>query len=554
MRLRVPLTLAVINVLAHSVIWFVLDRLRQIQVMASIGVLGLTAVVLFLWFVLASGAPKRARSAVALVVVAAVVLSAALFRIRGVTGDLVPIIEYRFAAARVLPEAQEAPAAPAASPEAGVAAAATPEAPAINAPLPPKTASAGAPAAAGPSTTTAPEAPAAAKARDHLDWPQYLGPGRLATLPDVSLDPDWTARAPRLLWRQPVGAGWAGFAVSGDIAVTMEQRGSEEKVMAYDLKSGRPLWSHGDAASHDSPLGGLGPRGVPAIDQGQVFSLGATGLLNALDLRTGRRLWSRNVLRDNEGPEPEWGVAISPLVHGNRVIVAAGGPSGRALAAYDRTTGEPVWAAGNGRLAYSSPALMTLAGREQVVMMNQSSVAGHDPATGALLWEASVPGTEPRAAQPLPLSASRVLFSIGYGIGSKVFEISPGVESPQSAKLVWATPRLKSKFANLISHEGSVYGLDDGVFVCLDPQTGERRWKAGRYGHGQIILAGRHLLVQTESGEVILIEPNPERLIEVARFRALEGKTWNPPAFAAPILLVRNDLEAAAYEMPLQPR
>ena len=553
MRLRVPMTLAVANVIAHSVIWLVLDRLRQIQVIASIGVLSLTAIILFLWFVFASGAPRRARTAVAAVVVTAVVLSAVLFRIRGVTGDLVPIIEYRFAAARVLPEAKEVPAAAAPSPEALVSATAAPipQTPAVEA-VQPK----GSPAVVLiDAASSAPIAAAApVKTQNHLDWPQYLGPGRLGLAPDVALATDWTAQAPRLLWRQPVGAGWAGFAVSGDIAVTMEQRGPEEKVMAYELKSGRPLWSHGDAASHDSPLGGLGPRGVPAIDQGQVFSLGATGLLNALDLRTGRRLWSRNVLRDNQGAEPEWGLTSSPLVHGNRVIVGAGGPSGRALVAYDRATGEPLWAAGNGRIAYSSPALMTLAGREQVVMMNQASVAGHDPVTGALLWESSVPGTEPRAAQPLPVSANRVLFSIGYGIGSKVFEISAGAESAQSAKLVWATPRLKSKFANLIAHEGSVYGLDDGVFVCLDPQTGERRWKAGRYGHGQIILAGKHLLVQTESGEVILIEPNSERLIEVARFRALEGKTWNPPAFAAPILLVRNDLEAAAYEMPVVPR
>jgi len=553
MRLRVPLTLAVVNVFAHSAIWLVLDRLRQIQVMASIGVLGLSGIVLLLWFVFASGAPRRTRTAVGAVVVVAVILSATLFRIRGVTGDLVPIIEYRFMAARVLPEAKEGPpVAPAPSPETPLTATAAPDPETPIDAVQPKASPAVPSIDAASATPIATATPV--KTQNHLDWPQYLGPGRLGRVPDVALATDWTAKAPRLLWRQPVGAGWAGFAVAGDIAVTMEQRGAEEKVMAYDLKSGRPLWSHGDAASHDSPLGGLGPRGVPAIDQGQVFSLGATGLLNALDLRTGRRLWSRNVLKDNQSSEPEWGVAISPLVHGNRVIVSAGGPSGRALVAYDRATGEPLWAAGTGQLAYSSPALMTLAGREQVVMMNQASVAGHDPVTGALLWESSVPGTEPRAAQPLPLSANRVLFSIGYGIGSKVFEISTGGESAQSAKLVWATPRLKSKFANLITHEGSVYGLDDGVFVCLDPQTGERRWKAGRYGHGQIILAGKHLLVQTESGEVVLIEPNPERLIEVARFRALEGKTWNPPAFAAPILLVRNDLEAAAYEMPVVPR
>ena len=366
---------------------------------------------------------------------------------------------------------------------------------------------------------------------------------------DITLASDWATKAPKLLWRQPVGAGWAGFAVSGDFAITLEQRGKEEQVIAYELQTGRPRWSHRDPVLHDSPLGGLGPRGVPAIDAGQVFALGATGILNALDLRSGRLLWSRNILKDNNSAEPEWGVAISPLVHEGQVIVAAGGSPGKALVAYDRHTGEPVWAAGNGVLAYSSPVLMTLAGREQIVMLNKGTVAGHDPNTGAELWTHEVPSEQPRAAQPLQVSANRVLFSIGYGIGSRVFELGTTEAAGLAAKLMWATPRLKSKFANMILHEGSVYGLDDGVFVCLDAETGERRWKEGRFGHGQLILAGKHLLVHTETGEVVLVEPNPERLIEVARFRALDGKTWNPPAFAAPILLVRNDLEAAAYEL-----
>jgi len=396
-----------------------------------------------------------------------------------------------------------------------------------------------------PTPASAPIPPEAS----HRDWPQYLGPTRSGVVADITLATNWATKAPRLLWRQPVGAGWAGFAVSGEFAITLEQRGKEEHVIAYELQSGRPRWSHRDAVLHDSPLGGIGPRGVPAIDGGQVFALGATGILNALDLRSGRLLWSRNILKDNNAAEPEWGVAISPLVHGGRVIVSAGGSPGKALVAYDRHTGEPVWAAGNGDLAYSSPALMTLAGREQIVMLNKGTVAGHDPESGAVLWTHDVPSEQPRAAQPLAVSANRVLFSIGYGIGSRVFEIPAALRDGTAPKLVWATPRLKSKFANMILHDGSVYGLDDGVFVCIDPETGERRWKEGRFGHGQLILAGKHLLVQTEGGEIVLVEPNPERLIELARFRALEGKTWNPPAFAAPILLVRNDLEAAAYEL-----
>lgn len=546
MRLRVPVTLAAINLLALVYVWLFSDLMRQIQVMASIGVTGLIVGLIFAWFVFFSGAPGRARIALVAVVAVLAVVLAALFRVRGVTGDLVPIVEYRFAQPRALPEAQPRPieAAPTPVPASDAAPSASSAKPAEPA------GGATPPLASDTSTATAAVTPV--PEASHRDWPQYLGPARSGVVADIALATDWTTKAPKLLWRQPVGAGWAGFAVAGGLAVTLEQRGKEEHVIAYDLLSGRPRWSHRDAAVHDSPLGGIGPRGVPAIDAGQVFALGATGILNALDLRSGRLLWSSNILKDNNSAEPEWGVAISPLVHGGRVIVSVGGSPGKALVAYDRNTGEPVWAAGNGRLAYSSPALLTLAGREQIVMLNQGTVAGHDPETGAELWTHEVPAEAPRAAQPLPLSANRVLFSIGYGIGSRVFELQGSADAPLAAKLMWSTPRLKSKFANMILHKGSVYGLDDGVFVCLDPETGERRWKEGRFGHGQLILAGEHLLVQTEGGEIVLVEPSPERLIEVARFRALDGKTWNPPALAAPILLVRNDLEAAAYELAVQ--
>jgi outer membrane protein assembly factor BamB len=139
---------------------------------------------------------------------------------------------------------------------------------------------------------------------------------------------------------------------------------------------------------------------------------------------------------------------------------------------------------------------------------------------------------------------------VGYGIGSKLYRVQDG-GGAWRAEVVWESPRLKSKFGNLIAHEGSVYGLDDGVLTCLDPATGERRWKGGRYGHGQLLLVGGLLLVQTEEGEVVLVEPSPEAHRELTRFAALEGKTWNPPALAGALLVVRNDREAAAYELPL---
>jgi outer membrane protein assembly factor BamB len=145
----------------------------------------------------------------------------------------------------------------------------------------------------------------------------------------------------------------------------------------------------------------------------------------------------------------------------------------------------------------------------------------------------------------------RVLLSTGYGVGSKVLRVASSAGGALTAELMWETPRLKSKFANLALHDGMVYGLDDGVLVCLDPATGERRWKGGRYGHGNLLVVGDLLLVQTERGEMVLIEPSPDQHRELGTFLALPGKAWNPFALAGNRLLVRNDAEAALWELPL---
>ncbi|HSB60598.1 MAG TPA: PQQ-binding-like beta-propeller repeat protein, partial [Vicinamibacteria bacterium] len=192
-----------------------------------------------------------------------------------------------------------------------------------------------------------------------------------------------------------------------------------------------------------------------------------------------------------------------------------------------------------------------LAGRPQVLIFNRASVAGHDPETGAVLWEQPWPAEQPNVTAPLPLPGDRVLLTASYGIGAKLYEVGRGDDGALAARLLWESPRLKSKFANVVVHGGFVYGLDDGVLTCLDPATGDRRWKGGRYGHGQIVLAGDLLLVQTEEGEAALVEASPDAHRELSRFPVLRGKTWNPPALAGAVLVVRNDQEAAAYELPL---
>ncbi len=481
------------------------DATGQERTVRAMPVVFFTVLLLVLWFLLLSRLPGRVRlAAFGLLVLAGIALGLTV-RIRGVTGDLVPVLGWRWDSDANLP----------------------------------RNPTAAAPIRGG----TADGVPA---------YSQFLGPGRDAVVPGVAIATDWEARPPREVWRREVGGGWSAFAVAAGLAVTQEQRGADELVSAYDLRTGEPRWTHADPVRYETTIGGVGPRATPTIAEGRVYTLGATGILNALELDTGRRLWSVDVIADNGASVPEWGKSCSPLVTGELVVVSAGGAAGRSLVAYDRESGERVWGGGGDASGYGSPLLAELAGVPQILIFNEGSVAAHDPATGEVLWSHPWPATQPNVAQPLPLGDDRLLVSSGYGIGSKLFEIAPDAGGGLEPRLVWESPRLKAKFTNVVAHAGSVYGLDDGTLVCLDPATGERRWKRGRYGHGQVLLAGGLLLVLTEDGDVVLVRPDPERHVELARLRALAGKVWNNPALAGPYLLVRNDREAACYELPLE--
>jgi len=482
--------------------WTQPDQIRQMRVLHTM-LTGIAATLLLLiWLLLFSRLPGRARLIWLAALLGLGIAIRASVRVAGVSGDLVPVLSWRWS---------------------------------------------GQPA---PSTASPAARPAATRAI-HRDWPQFLGPGRDGVVAGARLARDWAAHPPREIWRRPVGPAWSSFAVVAGLAVTQEQDGDDEAVVARDLRTGAEQWRATDPARYETTLGGVGPRATPTIDGASVYTLGATGVLNAFELETGVRRWTRQIADDNGAEMPPWGYSGSPLVLDGHVIVSAGGPDGRSLVAYDAVDGAPVWAGGDDGAAYASPLITTVAGRRQIVIFNVASVAGHDPQTGASLWTFPWSGDQPNVAQPVALPDDHLLVTSGYGVGVKLLRLGREIESDWTIDIVWETRRLKSKFANVVVHEEFIYGLDDGVLVCLDPTTGERRWKSGRYGHGQILLVGPLILVQAESGEVAIVDAKPDGFHELGRIEALTSRTWNNPAFAAPYLLVRNDREAVCYEMPL---
>jgi outer membrane protein assembly factor BamB len=382
-----------------------------------------------------------------------------------------------------------------------------------------------------------------------VEWPGFRGPERDSVVRGVRIETDWSQTPPIELWRHPIGPGWSSFAVAGDRVFTQEQRGDDEIVSAYSLKTGEPLWRHRDAARFWESNAGPGPRATPTLSNGHVYTHGATGILNALDARDGSVIWSRNTASDTSTKVPDWGIASSPLVVGDVVIAAAAG----SLAAYDRATGKPRWLGPKGGgWAYSSPQVATIDGVTQIVFVNGPGVIGVSPSDGAVLWKHAWGGDS--IVQPAVLAGGDLLIGSGSGLAANSGMLRVNVAREQRGWMVkerWTSTALKAYFNDFVVHQGYAFGFDGSILACIDLKDGTRKWKGGRYGHGQLILLADQnvLLVLSEDGELVLVSATADKFTEIARVPAIEGKTWNHPVLAGDILLVRNGEEMAAFRL-----
>jgi len=394
--------------------------------------------------------------------------------------------------------------------------------------------------------TTSTDSASAHAARNY--WTNFRGPNRDGRYEEMEVLTSWPAQGLRPLWKQPVGVGYASFVIADRRAYTIEQRRGKEVVAAYEVETGRELWTQSWNAGFTDETGD-GPRATPTWDDGRLYALGATGEFRCLDAKTGAVIWGKNILSDNRAQNLPWAMAASPLIVDDKVIVQPGGSAGNSVVAYNKLTGALVWKALSDRQAYVSPMLVTLAGRRQIVTVSASEVVGLVPEDGSLLW--SYPWATDNGinvSQPIIVDKNRFFISSGYGKGAAVVEVN-GSGKNFTARAVWENVNMKNKFNSSVLHQGYVYGLDEGILTCLDVNTGQRKWKGGRYGYGQVLLASGHLIVMTDAGEVVLVRAVPDQFSEVARFSALEGKTWNYPAISNGLLFVRNATEMAAYNI-----
>jgi outer membrane protein assembly factor BamB len=399
--------------------------------------------------------------------------------------------------------------------------------------------------------TKSPDADLKVRATESSDayWTDFRGPARDGAYRQTPILTAWPAKGLTPIWKQPIGGGYASFVIARGRAFTIEQRNHDEVTAAYDVATGRELWTSSWPAEFHEFMGGDGPRATPTWFDGVVYSLGALGELRCLDETTGRVVWRTNILQDAGAENLQWGMSAAPLIVDDTVIVLPGGRKHSSVAAYNRRTGARAWSALDDKAAYASPMLVTLGGVRQLLVVSGSRMMGLTPDRGDVLWE--FPWTtqyDVNASQPLLIGDNRVFISTGYGTGAAVIELTKR-DDRFDVKEVWRNIRMKNKFTSSVLLDGYIFGLDDSILACLDAATGELKWKGGRYGYGQVLLADRHLIVLTEDGDLALVRATPEKHDERARFAVLEGKTWNHPALAAGLLLVRNEQQMAAFDL-----
>jgi len=376
------------------------------------------------------------------------------------------------------------------------------------------------------------------------DWPQFLGPNRDGVYAGPALTDVWPASGPRVVWKKTVGQGLSGPVVSNGRVILFHRQDNREIVEAMAAATGKTVWRYGYPTSYRDDFGfDEGPRAVPVVSGGIVYTYGAEGQLHAVSLDAGRRVWSLDAARRFEVPKGFFGAAGSPLVEDGRVIANIGG-KGAGVVAFEAATGKVLWQATNDEASYSSPVGATFAGRRVALFLTRGGVVALDPASGTVAFQQpwrSRSQSSVNVASPLVVG-DLIFVSAEYGPGAGVFQATGSHLTP-----VWASnDALSNHYATSVHKDGILYGFhgrqEQGPSLrAVEFRTGKVRWNVDQFRAGTVTLAGDRLLIVRESGELILAPATPDAFKPLARAQILTGTIRAYPAISDGFVFVRND-------------
>lgn len=390
----------------------------------------------------------------------------------------------------------------------------------------------------------------------HADWPQFLGEKRDGASSETALLDAFPEEGPEVVWRVPGGVGMSAVTVADGLAITTMNDLGKQLLVAFDAKTGERAWQTGLAAEYKNGQGD-GPRATAAVSGGVVYAFTGDGVLCAVDRKTGELIWRTDASQACRASESEYGMSSSPLVVGDSVIVHVGG-RGTAVAAFGTSDGRLLWSAGSGPAGYSSPTLMNVAGKEQVVSLTGDKALGIDPSDGAVLWtyEFETPYAC-NTANPVSVNGD-VFISAGENHGCVFIDVEE-LGGKFAAMEHWASVDSKSVMRNewqtSVLVDGYLYGFDNvGAagptthLTCIDADTGETVWRKTRFGKGNLVLADGKLWITTMDGELVLVKVSPDGYEELGRAK-LFGRTRQSLSIAGGLGYIRDNQEVVCIKL-----
>lgn len=378
------------------------------------------------------------------------------------------------------------------------------------------------------------------------DWPQWRGPNRDGISSETGFIKNWPKAGPEVLWHIPLGDGYSGISIAQGKAYTMFAKGNDEFVICLDTSDGKEIWRFRSGGKFTEQRGD-GPRSMPTVDGDSVFALGAEGKLYALDAHSGTKIWSHNFVEEFGSSIPTWGFSSSPIIEGNLVIAEAGGKDERAIVAFEKESGDVVWATHTDAVGYSSPISIEFGGVRQIIFLTSKTLVSVAPENGQVYWKYSWPEGI-NIATPVFIPDDKIFISASYDKGAVLLKMIAdgdgiGIEE------VWKSRVMKNHFNSSVLQGDYLYGFDNAILTCIEVDTGEEQWRHRGFGKGSLLLADGCLIILGEGGKLALAEATSGEYREKAGFQLFDDKCWTVPTLAGGKLYLRTQKEMVCLDL-----